>query len=173
MRNIWIDNYQFQVSFVKCRPDGYDGVAILIKKGINLVQIPFKPLADIVVFRSNIMIVYFPPNIPIQYFKNEVERVSTFLVAFFDVVLAGDFSSMVCPLVFVIRSQKARVRPYEIFKKCAPTFLHAVGSPSISSSWDLIFSNSAHFVSQWKIVKDAYVGNSRHVQSNAWLRFKA
>lgn len=80
--------------------DGYEGVVIFIKNGILFKQIPYKSLVDILIvkkssLRPNLIIVscYLKPNIPIQIFCGEVQRLCDFLEGFQNVVLAGDFNS--------------------------------------------------------------------------------
>lgn len=78
--------------------DGFHGVGILIRKGISFRRIPFVSSSDVVIVTTlniepNVVIasVYFPPQMDIQTFHDDVTRLPDLLYRFTNVLLAGNF----------------------------------------------------------------------------------
>ncbi|XP_058987128.1 probable RNA-directed DNA polymerase from transposon BS isoform X3 [Musca domestica] len=84
----------------KFRPDGYGGVAIGVRKKINISIIEYDTDYDILIIKTSnlqrnvvIVSVYFPPTTSNTCFIEEVSKLLLFLENFQNVILCGDFNA--------------------------------------------------------------------------------
>lgn len=157
----------------KYRPDGYGGVAIAVRKDITYKRIPFRSDYDILIIETKnlnpsiiICSIYFPPNLGICDFNNEMNRILNFFEPYNNVFLIGDFNARALAWGDSIDSNRGK----HLRNIIQNSFFHSLNGGSYTykrdtrsesgSVLDLAFSNSAISCS-WA-VDPIQIGGSHH-----------
>ncbi|KAL9875806.1 uncharacterized protein ACN427_013804 isoform 2-T2 [Glossina fuscipes fuscipes] len=169
---IKVSNYALAT---KCRNDGYGGVSILVKKGVNFRRIPYNSAVDIIIIKTinlkpNLFIAscYFPPSLDVQTFRDEIQSLCDFLDGEQNVILAGDFNARHRLYDDQVSTDKGKIlvnaissSSFCVLNNGNTTFHCKRSGQTASSVLDLTFSNSTILSFNWN-TSTVSIGKSQH-----------